>query len=170
MVDKKLCLVFSWSHCLLVVQVILPKDSMSQGDLAMLRLHNRIACIAHDCTMWTCTLEVKQKNCHFLMTKSDTWFKWFETEWFSWPKTCGEQGEVAVNNRVDVRTYTSLHKLVNDMFPAQTYVEQVSLPASLKEITLWICCALCIHCLCQICQEFCQTSQTLIPSSLFTVT
>jgi hypothetical protein len=51
MVDKKLCLVFSWSHCLLVVQVILPKDSMSQGDLVMLRLHNRIACIAHDCTM-----------------------------------------------------------------------------------------------------------------------
>ncbi|CAM6024335.1 unnamed protein product [Sphagnum balticum] len=34
------------------------------------------------------------------------------------------RGEVAVNNRVDVRTYTSLHKLVNDMFPAQTYVEQ----------------------------------------------
>jgi hypothetical protein len=71
------------------------------------------------------------------MTKSDTWFKWFEPEWFSWPKTCGEQGEVAVNNRVDVRTYTSLHKLVNDMFPAQTYVEQVCPPASLKEITLW---------------------------------
>ncbi|CAM6072091.1 unnamed protein product [Sphagnum tenellum] len=34
------------------------------------------------------------------------------------------RGEVAVNNRVDVRTYTSLHKLVNDMFPAQIYVEQ----------------------------------------------
>ncbi|CAM6013650.1 unnamed protein product [Sphagnum balticum] len=34
------------------------------------------------------------------------------------------RGEVAVNNRVDVKTYTSLHKLVNDMFPAQTYTAQ----------------------------------------------
>ncbi|CAM6063712.1 unnamed protein product [Sphagnum tenellum] len=34
------------------------------------------------------------------------------------------KGEVAVNNRVHVKTYTSLHKLVNDMFPAQTYMEQ----------------------------------------------
>jgi hypothetical protein len=35
------------------------------------------------------------------------------------------QGEVAVNNRVDVKSYTSLHKLVDDMFPPQTYTEQV---------------------------------------------
>jgi phosphatidate phosphatase LPIN len=34
------------------------------------------------------------------------------------------KGEVAVNNRVHVKTYTSLHKLVNDMFPAQTSMEQ----------------------------------------------
>ncbi|CAK9263000.1 unnamed protein product [Sphagnum jensenii] len=34
------------------------------------------------------------------------------------------KGEVAVNSRVHVKTYTSLHKLVNDMFPAQTYMEQ----------------------------------------------
>ncbi|CAK9257992.1 unnamed protein product [Sphagnum jensenii] len=34
------------------------------------------------------------------------------------------RGEVAVNNRVDVKTYTSLHKLVNDMFPAKTYTAQ----------------------------------------------
>ena len=35
------------------------------------------------------------------------------------------QGEVAVNKRVDVKSYTSLHKLVDDMFPPQTYTEQV---------------------------------------------
>ncbi|KAG0595957.1 hypothetical protein M758_UG212300 [Ceratodon purpureus] len=35
------------------------------------------------------------------------------------------KGEVAVNNRVDVKSYTSLHKLVDDMFPPQTYTEQV---------------------------------------------
>ncbi|XP_024388319.1 phosphatidate phosphatase PAH1 isoform X2 [Physcomitrium patens] len=34
------------------------------------------------------------------------------------------KGEVAVNNRVDVKSYTSLHKLVDDMFPPQTYTEQ----------------------------------------------
>lgn len=37
----------------------------------------------------------------------------------------GLQGEVAVNNRVDVKSYTSLHKLVDDMFPAMPYTEQV---------------------------------------------
>jgi hypothetical protein len=35
------------------------------------------------------------------------------------------QGEVAVNKRVDGKSYTSLHKLVDDMFPPQTYTEQV---------------------------------------------
>lgn len=35
------------------------------------------------------------------------------------------QGEVAVNNRVDVKSYTSLHKLVDDMFPPQVHTEQV---------------------------------------------
>jgi len=34
------------------------------------------------------------------------------------------KGEVAVNHRVDVKSYTSLHKLVDDMFPPQTYTEQ----------------------------------------------
>ena len=36
------------------------------------------------------------------------------------------QGEVAVNSSVDVKSYTSLHTLVNDMFPSTTLVEQVS--------------------------------------------
>jgi len=35
------------------------------------------------------------------------------------------QGEVAVNKRIDVKSYTSLHKLVDGMFPPQTYTEQV---------------------------------------------
>lgn len=39
----------------------------------------------------------------------------------------GSQGEVAVNSSVDVKSYTSLHTLVNDMFPPTTLVEQVSL-------------------------------------------
>ncbi|XP_024380614.1 phosphatidate phosphatase PAH1 isoform X1 [Physcomitrium patens] len=34
------------------------------------------------------------------------------------------KGEVAVNNRVDVKSYTSLHKLVDDMFPPQSCTEQ----------------------------------------------
>jgi hypothetical protein len=38
----------------------------------------------------------------------------------------GLQGEVAVNSSVDVKSYTSLHTLVNDMFPPTTLVEQVS--------------------------------------------
>jgi phosphatidate phosphatase LPIN len=38
----------------------------------------------------------------------------------------GSQGEVAVNSSVDVKSYTSLHTLVNDMFPPTTLVEQVS--------------------------------------------
>jgi phosphatidate phosphatase LPIN len=36
------------------------------------------------------------------------------------------KGEVAVNSSVDVKSYTSLHTLVNDMFPPTTLVEQVS--------------------------------------------
>jgi len=39
-----------------------------------------------------------------------------------------------VNNRVHVKTYTSLHKLVNDMFPAQTYMEQVCYQSDLKRL------------------------------------
>lgn len=35
------------------------------------------------------------------------------------------QGEVAINNRIDVKSYTSLHTLVNDMFPPTSLVEQV---------------------------------------------
>ncbi|XP_011077414.2 phosphatidate phosphatase PAH1 [Sesamum indicum] len=34
------------------------------------------------------------------------------------------KGEVAINNRVDVKSYTSLHTLVNDMFPPTSLVEQ----------------------------------------------
>ncbi|KAJ0975992.1 hypothetical protein J5N97_017957 [Dioscorea zingiberensis] len=34
------------------------------------------------------------------------------------------KGEVAVNRRVDTRSYTSLHALVNGMFPAMTYNDQ----------------------------------------------
>ncbi|CAM6126780.1 unnamed protein product [Calypogeia fissa] len=34
------------------------------------------------------------------------------------------KGEVVVNNQVDVKSYTSLHKLVDDMFPAMTFTEQ----------------------------------------------
>lgn len=34
------------------------------------------------------------------------------------------KGEVAVNHRVDVKSYTSLHKLVDDMFPPQASNEQ----------------------------------------------
>jgi len=34
------------------------------------------------------------------------------------------KGEVAVNSSVDVKSYTSLHTLVNDMFPPTTLVEQ----------------------------------------------
>lgn len=36
-----------------------------------------------------------------------------------------EQGEVAVNRRLDRKSYTSLHKLVNGMFPARSSSEQV---------------------------------------------
>jgi phosphatidate phosphatase LPIN len=36
------------------------------------------------------------------------------------------KGEVAINSSVDVKSYTSLHTLVNDMFPPTTMVEQVS--------------------------------------------
>ncbi|KAG9142611.1 hypothetical protein Leryth_011695 [Lithospermum erythrorhizon] len=35
------------------------------------------------------------------------------------------KGEVAINNRVDVKSYTSLHTLVHDMFPPTSLVEQV---------------------------------------------
>lgn len=35
------------------------------------------------------------------------------------------QGEVAINNRIDVKSYTSLHTLVHDMFPPTSLVEQV---------------------------------------------
>ncbi|KAL6841306.1 hypothetical protein ACP4OV_028824 [Aristida adscensionis] len=36
------------------------------------------------------------------------------------------KGEVAVNSSVDVKSYTSLHTLVNDMFPPTTLVEQAT--------------------------------------------
>ncbi|KAL5203467.1 hypothetical protein ABZP36_014419 [Zizania latifolia] len=36
------------------------------------------------------------------------------------------KGEVAINSSVDVKSYTSLHTLVHDMFPPTTLVEQVS--------------------------------------------
>lgn len=35
------------------------------------------------------------------------------------------QGEVAVNRRVDTKSYTSLHTLVHGMFPPMTSCEQV---------------------------------------------
>jgi phosphatidate phosphatase LPIN len=35
------------------------------------------------------------------------------------------QGEVAVNRRVDTKSYTSLHALVHGMFPPMTSFEQV---------------------------------------------
>ncbi|CAI0471683.1 unnamed protein product [Linum tenue] len=35
------------------------------------------------------------------------------------------KGEVAISHRIDVRSYTSLHTLVNDMFPPTSLVEQV---------------------------------------------
>ncbi|KAI3447646.1 hypothetical protein Pfo_004311 [Paulownia fortunei] len=34
------------------------------------------------------------------------------------------KGEVAINHRIDVKSYTSLHTLVNDMFPPTSLVEQ----------------------------------------------
>ncbi|GAA0173334.1 hypothetical protein LIER_41505 [Lithospermum erythrorhizon] len=34
------------------------------------------------------------------------------------------KGEVAINNRVDVKSYTSLHTLVHDMFPPTSMVGQ----------------------------------------------
>lgn len=34
------------------------------------------------------------------------------------------KGEVAINNRIDVKSYTSLHTLVDDMFPPTSLVEQ----------------------------------------------
>ena len=38
-----------------------------------------------------------------------------------------DQGEVATGHRVDVKkSYTSLHTLVNDMFPPTSLVEQVT--------------------------------------------
>ena len=36
------------------------------------------------------------------------------------------QGEVAISHRIDVKSYTSLHTLVNDMFPPTSLVEQVN--------------------------------------------
>jgi hypothetical protein len=47
------------------------------------------------------------------------------------------QGEVAINSSVDVKSYTSLHTLVNDMFPPTTLVEQVSCPFELHSILQW---------------------------------
>lgn len=32
---------------------------------------------------------------------------------------------MAINHRIDVKSYTSLHTLVNDMFPPTSMVEQV---------------------------------------------
>lgn len=37
------------------------------------------------------------------------------------------QGEVAINRRIDVKSYTSLHTLVHDMFPPTSLIEQVML-------------------------------------------
>lgn len=37
------------------------------------------------------------------------------------------QGEVATSHRIDVKSYTSLHTLVNDMFPPTSLVEQVKI-------------------------------------------
>eukprot|EP00268_Persea_americana_P042086 TRINITY_DN4206_c0_g1_i3.p1 TRINITY_DN4206_c0_g1~~TRINITY_DN4206_c0_g1_i3.p1 ORF type:complete len:117 (-),score=20.72 TRINITY_DN4206_c0_g1_i3:714-1064(-) len=34
------------------------------------------------------------------------------------------KGEVAINHCIDVKSYTSLHKLVNDMFPPTSLAEQ----------------------------------------------
>ncbi|XP_057471600.1 phosphatidate phosphatase PAH1-like [Actinidia eriantha] len=36
------------------------------------------------------------------------------------------KGEVAISHRIDVKSYTSLHTLVNDMFPPTSLVEQVN--------------------------------------------
>lgn len=35
------------------------------------------------------------------------------------------QGEVAINHCIDLKSYNSLHTLVNDMFPPTSIVEQV---------------------------------------------
>lgn len=35
------------------------------------------------------------------------------------------QGEVAISHRLDVKSYTSLHTLVNDMFPPTSMIGQV---------------------------------------------
>ena len=40
--------------------------------------------------------------------------------------TLNWQGEVAISHCIDVRSYTSLHTLVNDMFPPTSLVEQVN--------------------------------------------
>lgn len=41
------------------------------------------------------------------------------------------QGEVAVNRRIDTRSYTNLHALVNGMFPATTSSEPVYISRNL---------------------------------------
>ncbi|MCD7467547.1 phosphatidate phosphatase pah1 [Datura stramonium] len=38
--------------------------------------------------------------------------------------------EVAINHQIDVKSYTSLHTLVNDMFPPTSMVEQ-------EDFNLW---------------------------------
>lgn len=53
------------------------------------------------------------------------------------------QGEVAVHRRVDTKSYTSLHALVNGMFPAMTTSEQVLLC-----ILSFACDLLQSHCCC----------------------
>lgn len=47
------------------------------------------------------------------------------------------QGEVAINHCVDVKSYTSLHTLVNDMFPPTSLVEQVCVSTYGKFILLY---------------------------------
>ena len=42
------------------------------------------------------------------------------------------QGEVATSHRIDVKSYTSLHTLVNDMFPPTSLVEHEQVNLRLK--------------------------------------
>ena len=44
---------------------------------------------------------------------------------------------MAISHRIDVKSYTSLHTLVNDMFPPTSLVEQVKHIKSLKIPECW---------------------------------
>lgn len=54
-----------------------------------------------------------------------SYFSLFSNFFVNWNAGIYWQGEVATSHRVDVKSYTSLHTLVNDMFPPTSLVEQV---------------------------------------------